>query len=274
MTGTVCPGLFYEIGLTVRLEYGRIKKIGVKFRIIINFCSKEESVARKYDSQEVKKKTIAAGIKLFIEKGYSKTTTSDICRVAGVSNGSFFNVFHAKDGLLMELAKNMFSSQFDMAKTLLKEDDSTVMLYAVETAVQLAITELNANLREIYVEAYTNPETLRFIYNNTTTELCAIFGKFNPTWDESVFFEVEIGTASLMCGYMRYPCDRYFTFEHKVRRFLEISLKAFNIPKNISDEVIQKTLNLDMLEVAVGVINRLAESVESEYELVLGDRHA
>ncbi len=228
-------------------------------------------MARKYDSSEVRRRTIAAGIKLFIEKGYSRTTTSDICRVAGVSNGSFFNVFHSKDGLLMELVRNMFSGQFDTAKALLREDDPPVMLYAVETAIQLAITELNENLREIYVEAYTNNETLEFIYDRTTVELCAMFSEFNPAWDESRFFEVEIGTASLMCGYMRYPCDRYFTFEHKIRRFLESSLKTFNVPTDVAENIIEKAVRMDMLKVAVGVIRQLAESVESEYELIIGD---
>lgn len=76
-------------------------------------------MARRYDSQEVRRRTISAGIKLFIEKGYHKTTVSDICRLADVSNGSFFNVFRTKNGLLMELVVNMFNGQFDAADSLL-----------------------------------------------------------------------------------------------------------------------------------------------------------
>ena len=98
-------------------------------------------MARRYDSQEVRRRTISAGIKLFIEKGYHKTTVSDICRLADDSNGSFFNVFRTKNGLLMELVVNMFNGQFDAADSLLPADSEPHMLYVFETAIQLAIAE-------------------------------------------------------------------------------------------------------------------------------------
>ena len=105
-------------------------------------------MTRRYDSQEVRRRTISAGIKLFIEKGYHKTTVSDICRLADVSNGSFFNVFRTKNGLLMELVVNMFNGQFDAADSLLPADSEPHMLYVFETAIQLAIAETSENLRD------------------------------------------------------------------------------------------------------------------------------
>ena len=90
-------------------------------------------MTRRDDSQEVRRRTISAGIKLFIEKGYHKTTVSDICRLADVSNGSFFNVFRTKNGLLMELVVNMFNGQFDAADSLLPADSEPHMLYVFES---------------------------------------------------------------------------------------------------------------------------------------------
>ena len=116
-------------------------------------------MTRRYDSQEVRRRTISAGIKLFIEKGYHKTTVSDICRLADVSNGSFFNVFRTKNGLLMELVVNMFNGQFDAADSLLPADSEPHMLYVFETAIQLAIAETSENLREIYIDAERCPLT-------------------------------------------------------------------------------------------------------------------
>ena len=51
-----------------------------------------------------------------------------------------------------------------------------VYAYAVETAIQLTLTELNENLREIYLEAYSLPDTAEYIYLHTTAELKQIFG--------------------------------------------------------------------------------------------------
>lgn len=226
-------------------------------------------MARRYDSQEVKRRTVSAGIKLFIEKGYHKTTVSDICRLADVSNGSFFNVFRTKDGLLMELVLSMFNEQFDTADSLLPANSEPHMLYVFETAIQLAIAETTENLREIYVEAYTNPETLAYIHDKTAARLFEMFRRFNPDWSESRCFETEIGTAAVMCGYMRCPCNRYFTFEKKLERFLDIVLKAYNVPEAMRCEAIERVKACDIRGYAVRVIRKLAESVGFDHDLSL-----
>ena len=71
-----------------------------------------------------------------------------------------------------------------------------------KTAIQLTLTELNENLREIYIEAYSLPETSEYIYLHTTAELKQIFGENFPDDTESDFYEMEIGTAGLMRSYM------------------------------------------------------------------------
>lgn len=49
-------------------------------------------------------------------------------------------------------------------------------VYAVETAIQMTLTELNENLREIYIEAYTQKEASDYIFQETAKELYQIFG--------------------------------------------------------------------------------------------------
>ena len=74
----------------------------------------------------------------------------------------------------------------------------SVYAYAVDTAIQLTLTELNENLREIYIEAYTAPDTAEYIYVQTTAELKEIFGGNFPDYSDSDFYEMDIGTAGLM----------------------------------------------------------------------------
>ena len=49
----------------------------------------------------------------------------------------------------------MFSNQFSMARGVVGTQLPPVYVYAAETAIQMTLTELNENLREIYVESYT-----------------------------------------------------------------------------------------------------------------------
>ena len=78
----------------------------------------------------------------------------DILTTAGVSAGSFHNIFRTKDGVLLDLTEFMFTNQFNIAEIFLGENTDLLMVYALETAIQLAISELNENIRQIYIEAY------------------------------------------------------------------------------------------------------------------------
>ena len=94
-------------------------------------------------SLPAKKRILAVCIRLFLEQGYKKTTVSEIVTKAGVSNSSFQNIFRAKDGVLTELVEFMFGSQFAAARAVTEAGLAPAYIYAVETAIQLTLTELN-----------------------------------------------------------------------------------------------------------------------------------
>jgi len=68
------------------------------------------------------KKIIETAIKLFAEKGYANTSTSEIAKIAAVSEGTIFKHYGTKDKLLLSIilpfAKDFFPS---MAKEVLDE---------------------------------------------------------------------------------------------------------------------------------------------------------
>ena len=131
-------------------------------------------------SLPAKKRILTVCVKLFLEQGYKKTTVSEIVHKASVSNSIFQNIFRAKDGVLTELVEFMFSNQFAMARTTAGAQLPPVYVYAVETAIQMTLTELNENLREIYIEAYTQKEASDYIFQETAKELYQIFGPYQP----------------------------------------------------------------------------------------------
>ena len=165
---------------------------------------------RRYDSQDARRRVLAACARLFLEKGYTKTRMVDILREADVSSSSFQNIFGAKDGVLTAFVEIMFSGQFDAARQLAADAPTPAHVYAVETALQLALTELNENLRDVYVEAYTCPDTLVLIHRRTAGELQAVFGAYLPEATAADFLEMEVGTAGMMRAYMVCRCTADF----------------------------------------------------------------
>ncbi len=55
------------------------------------------------DAPSSRDRILAAGLDLFLKAGVESSSVADICRAAGVSNGSFFHHFPNKDELALEI---------------------------------------------------------------------------------------------------------------------------------------------------------------------------
>lgn len=181
----------------------------------------------------------------------------DIIREADVSASTFQNIFRTKDGVLIELVQDMFAGQFGAAESIAGTSAPPVHVYAAETAIQLALIELNSHLRDIYLEAYTNPTTAEFINRETAVRLKDSFGIYQPKCTLGDFYEMEIGSAGLMRAYMAHPCDVYFTLERKIERFLSMSLAAYRVPTDEIEDAVTFVQSLDIRQVAERVMQNL-----------------
>ena len=210
-------------------------------------------------------KVLRAAVAFFLEKGYTKTTTGEIAKAAGIGQSSFFHVFPSKEALLLELVQRMFSGQFALAGQHSGEQDP-VLLYAVETALQLHIAELTEPLRELYVTGYSLPTTSAYIYHSTAKRLQTIFGPYLPDAQPKDFYEMEIASASIMRGFMAVPCNVYFTIEAKITRFLDCALKLYDVPKEKRAAITATILQMDLHAMASGIIQKTVQQAEKGFE--------
>ena len=216
-------------------------------------------------SEPTKKRILQVCVKLFLEQGYKKTTMAEIIEKSGVSSSSFQNIFRAKDGVLTELVQFMFENQFSMARSAASVKLPPVYVYAI----QMTLTELNENLREIYLEAYTQKEACEYIQKETAKELYQIFGSYQPELTERDFYELEIGSAGIMRGYMAHPCDAELTLEKKLRLFFTMSLRAYNVPEEEIGRVIRFVEGLDIRTISEQVMQKLFKALAMHYEFSL-----
>ena len=192
-------------------------------------------------SLPAKKRILTVCVKLFLEQGYKKTTVSEIVHKASVSNSIFQNIFRAKDGVLTELVEFMFSNQFAMARTTAGAQLPPVYVYAVETAIQMTLTELNENLREIYIEAYTQKEASDYIFQETAKELYQIFGPYQPE----------------------------LTLEKKLQMFLTMSLRSYHVPEDEIQKIIAFIGGMDIRTVSERVMHELFKALAMRFEFTL-----
>ena len=179
------------------------------------------------------------------------------------------NLFPTKDRILLELIETMFNRQFSIARSVADRNLPPVYTYAVETAVQLTLTELNENLRDIYIEAYSLPDTSEYIYLYTTAELKQIFSTHFPEYSESDFYEMEIGTAGLMRSYMAKKCDIHFPLERKLSRFLTAAMRIYRVPEAEQAETLAFIQSLDIRKIATKVMYQLFAMLEMTFDFKL-----
>lgn len=222
-------------------------------------------MAVRSDGLQTEKRILQACVRLFLENGYHQTSMMQILREAQVSSSSFQNLFHSKDGVLMELVKFMFENQFGNARTVAGDALPPVYVYAAETAIQITLTELNENLREIYLEAYSQQHLLDCIQRATAKELHRIFGPYQPELTERDFYELEFGSAGLMRGYMANPCTADFPLERKLNKFVTLTLRGYKVPEEEILQVLAFLAGLDMRGIAQAVMEELFRRLAMRY---------
>lgn len=226
------------------------------------------------DSSETRRKILTVCVRLFLEQGYKNTSVSQIVDEAGVARGSYLNLFPTKDKILLDLTETMFGGQFGMARSIADTKLPPVYAYALETAIQLTLTELNENLREIYIEAYSLPETSEYIYLHTTAELKQIFSANFPDYSDSDFYEMEIGTAGLMRSYMARKCDIHFPLERKLSRFLTAAMRVYRVPEDELEQTVRFVERLDIRSIAERVMHTLFQTLAMHYDFSLQEMEA
>lgn len=216
-----------------------------------------------------RRKLLSASVKVFLEKGYERATAKEIAELAGVATGAPFLLFGNKEGVLLELVKQMFAGQFDTAEKLAGPGADPLLLYAVETGLQLHITELSEPLRELYVTAYTLPTTSDYIYEQMVPRLERIFAPYLPQLEHKDFYELEVASAGVTRSFMSKPCDLYFTMERKLRRYLSCCYKLYEVPVDRYLPVIGQVQEMDLRTVAGLIIARTVKAAEDGFEAVM-----
>lgn len=242
------------------------------YAILLVYTPKAKDVIRisiTSASLPAKKRILTVCVRLFLEKGYRRTTLAEIIEKAEVSYSTFQNIFRAKDGVLTELVEFMFSNQFAMARSMTGAQLPPVYTYAVETAIQMTLTELNENLREIYIEAYTQKEASDYIFRETAKELYQIFSPYQPELTEQDFYFMEIGSAGIMRGFMAHPCDEALTLEKKLRTFLTMSLRSYHVPEDEIKKAVDFIGGMDIRAVSERVMHELFKALAMRFEFTL-----
>ncbi len=215
--------------------------------------------------EEMRNDILHAAALLFLDKGYTDTTLKNIAANAGVNIGSLMNVFKAKEEILCDMVESVFNGQFKCTEKMIEGiTKDKILFYAAETALQLYITEMNDNLRDLYTAAYTMPKSCEMIQHTMTGKLEKIFGDHLPHLHTSDFYKLEIASGGVMRGFMAIPCNMWFTMDQKIASFIEATFLIYRVPDEKIQEAIKFVSQFDYPTIA-------KETIDSIVRLLKGD---
>lgn len=216
------------------------------------------------EKKAVRSKILYGSAKLFLERGYSHTTTRGIADYAGVNVSAMNRLFGSKENIFCELVQYVMNGQFHTALEIIaKGTEDMVFFYAVETALQLYIAESNESIRELYLTAYSLPRSSELIHTAVSELLLPkVFSAYLPESSEEEFYRLEIASGGVIRGYIGIPCSPEFTIEQKVEHFLDAALRIYHVPEDKIREAIGFVKQLDLKTIAQDTIDSMLQALE------------
>lgn len=208
-------------------------------------------MSKKYNSQATIENILAVSAKLFLVKGFDKTSIQDIAETAGISKGAIYHHFKSKDEIINTVTANQAQTTKSMLECWLSETES---LTGKEKLI--AILEKNLDCQEAHyldeimsVRMKSAEFVLSYMQDCVNQDAALISNIIRQGIDDDSLVtdfpdecaEVFLLLMNVWCDPAVFRCD---TLKLSLRlRFLQHLMKSIGIDV-MSDTLLEKTLNL------------------------------
>ena len=227
-------------------------------------------MARTRKPSPMKAAIIKTASELFFEKGFSKTTSSELCKKIDIGTGNLTFYFPTKEHILAVLVQMMIDYQWKEMENAADEGQSSLLAYCLELSTLVAISEEIPEMNDFLVAAYTHPMTLDLIRANDVEKIKTVFGEYTEGWDDERFTEME----TIISG-IEYATIMKTEHSASVERRLEGALNSIMILMGVPEEIrkakLKKVLAMDYLAIGRKVYEDFKQYVTETNEHALDE---
>lgn len=185
-----------------------------------------------------------AAIKIFAEKSYNGTTTSEIAKEAGVAEGTIFRYFRTKKDILVKgvidkftkfVGEQLISKQLtEILDENTDKNENEILKILISNRVELFLKYKDI-IKIVATESLYNPEVAMSIRNNILPNAKSIIRKFILMYiDKGVFRQVDLDAAevSIVGMLISYILQNYFLSDDtnysddKINQLIDIVLNG------------------------------------------------
>ncbi len=201
-------------------------------------------MAKERRQSPTKLEIIKVATELFLENGFSKTTSTEVCRKADISTGNLTFYFPTKEHILATLVNMICDFQWQIMQETTDEGNSSLLAYCLELTTIASVCEDVPQMHDLYTAAYYHPMTLDIIRANDTEKIKQVFSEYIKGWEEEKITEAEVIISGIEFATLM-KTEHSASLPVRIEGALDTIMLIFGVPEDIRKMKIQKVLKMD-----------------------------
>ena len=227
-------------------------------------------MARTRKPSPMKAAIVKAASELFFEKGFSRTTSAELCKKIDIGTGNLTFYFPTKEHILSVLVQMMIDFQWKEMEAQTDEGKSSLLAYCLELTTLVALSEEIPQMHDFLFAAYSHPTTLNLIRTNDTEKIKQVFTEYTVGWDDEKFIETETLISGIEYATLMHT-EHTASIEHRIEGALNTIMMLFGVPEELRRTKIKKVLAMDYRAIGRKVYEDFKEYVTETNEHALDE---
>ena len=227
-------------------------------------------MARTRKPSPMKAAIIKVASELFFEKGFSRTTSSELCKKIDIGTGNLTFYFPTKEHILAVLVQMMIDYQWKEMENATDEGKSSLLAYCLELTTLAAINEEIPEMNDFLIAAYSHPMTLDLIRANDAPKIKQVFAEYTNGWDDERFTEIEAIISGIEYATIM-KTEHSATLERRIEGALNSIMLLMGVPEETRQMKIKKVLSMDYITIGRKVYEDFKQYVTETNEHALDE---
>ena len=227
-------------------------------------------MARTRKPSPMKAAIVKAASELFFEKGFSRTTSAELCKKIDIGTGNLTFYFPTKEHILSVLVQMMIDFQWKEMEAQTDEGKSSLLAYCLELTTLIALSEEIPQMQDFLFSAYSHPTTLDLIRTNDTEKIKQVFTEYTVGWDDEKFTETETLISGIEYATLMHT-EHTASIEHRIEGALNTIMMLFGVSEELRRTKIKKVLAMDYRAIGRKVYEEFKEYVTETNEHALDE---
>ncbi len=216
-------------------------------------------------SNTTKLEIIQVASRMFLERGYSKTTVKAMADELDISTGHLMFYFPSKEHLLAVLVETLCNFQWKVLQSEVEGGKTSLMAICLELIAMAAVCEEDEKVKDFLISAYSSPITLEIIRKNDTERSKLVYGEYCKDWDDQNFAEAEIIVSGIEYATLMTAGDPV-SLDMRIAGAINNIMAVYGVPEETRKANVDKALAIDYRKIAKLILKEFKKYVEETNE--------